>query len=332
MRVKILDCSLRDGAHINGGNFGKDKIEQIIFGLNEAKIDFIELGFLQNVDEDYNKSFFSSIKQVDTLLSKFENLNAKLGIMLRTDRCDFEKLMPSKYIEFVRIALYKEHLSEVKRYAKKLKDLGYKLFLNPIAVTKYSDFELKNLLDELVKIEPYAVSMVDTFGAFDEENFIKTLRLFDANLEKNTTFGIHLHQNLDKALCLAKLGIEELKGRNLIVDCSVSGMGRVPGNLQSELLASHLNSKFKAGYDIKILLELSEILEEFKSLNRWGYNPIYMHSALLNIDRSYPEFFEKEGFNVKNNLILQELCKNKAFGDKFSEEKARTIIKEFEKN
>lgn len=43
--MKILDCTLRDGAHINAGKFGEKNIKAIIKGLINAKIDIIELGF-----------------------------------------------------------------------------------------------------------------------------------------------------------------------------------------------------------------------------------------------------------------------------------------------
>ena len=46
--VKILDCSLRDGGHLNKSNFGYDIIKGIIEKLALANTDIIEIGFLQN--------------------------------------------------------------------------------------------------------------------------------------------------------------------------------------------------------------------------------------------------------------------------------------------
>lgn len=43
--VRLLDCTLRDGAHLNKGYFGRKTIEETIIDLVEAKVDIIEVGF-----------------------------------------------------------------------------------------------------------------------------------------------------------------------------------------------------------------------------------------------------------------------------------------------
>ena len=58
MNIKILDCTLRDGAHVNKGLFGLKEIRNIIKNLVDAKIDIIEIGFLQDIvnNKDYAES------------------------------------------------------------------------------------------------------------------------------------------------------------------------------------------------------------------------------------------------------------------------------------
>ena len=46
--AKILDCTLRDGAYLVDKNFGAENIYGIIDGLVKAKIDYIEIGYLQD--------------------------------------------------------------------------------------------------------------------------------------------------------------------------------------------------------------------------------------------------------------------------------------------
>lgn len=329
MSIQILDCTLRDGSHINDGNFGREKIIEIITGLVESNIDIIEVGLLQNHKQGINYSIFDSIELVNDCLTTIEKRNSKFSLLLRTDRCDFEKLQKSPKVDFIRIALYQEHLKDIKRYATKLKELGYKLFFNPIAITKYNPDEIKILIETLEDLEPYGISLVDTFGAFTMCEFEKILKIFDENLDNNITLGIHLHQNLELAFALASRAVQRITNRNIVIDCSIGGMGRVPGNLQSELFANYLNQNFKHQYNIERLLTLTALLEEFKILNRWGYNPIYMYSANLGIDRNYPEFFEKLGFSIQQNLTLQKMCKDKGCGNKFNEKSAEEVIAQF---
>ncbi|MCR2105100.1 aldolase catalytic domain-containing protein [Campylobacter upsaliensis] len=329
MNIQILDCTLRDGSHINNGKFGKEKIRQIITGLIEANIDIIEVGLLQNHQCGVDFSIFNSIDFVDQCLSSIEKKNSKFSLMLRTDRVDFNKLAKSPKVDFIRIALYQEHLNDIKRYGEKAKELGYEIIFNPIAITKYSPNEIQFLIKTLEELKPYGISLVDTFGSFTLNEFEKVLKIFDENLSPNITLGIHLHQNLNLALSLAAKATKLIINRDLIIDSSLSGMGRVPGNLQSELFANYLNQNFNHQYNIEKLLSLTALIEEFKILNRWGYNPIYMYSASLNIDRTYPEFFEKMGFCIENNLNLQKICKEKGIGSKFNEEEAQKIINSY---
>ncbi|EBF6065441.1 4-hydroxy-2-ketovalerate aldolase [Campylobacter lari] len=326
-KVKILDCTLRDGAHINKGKFGKENITLILQKLSEAKIDLIEVGFLQNTIFDKDSSIFNSIDYVDKILEDINKSESKFGVMLRTDRCDFEKIKKTKNIDFMRIALYKEHLDDVKRYTLKAKDLGYSVYLNPIGVTKYSLEEIKNILQELTTLNPKGISIVDTFGSLTSEDFSKFILLFDQTIPENIEIGIHLHENLSSSLSLALQAVAMLRHRNIIIDSSILGMGRIPGNLPTELLVSHLKN---SQYNIDSLYSLIDIIKEYKKINEWGYNPIYVHSAIINIDRTYPEYFFEQGFSTSDNIKLQKLIKENNYGEKFNSVYAQEVILKYE--
>ena len=46
--AKLLDCTLRDGAYLVDKEFGDPVIKGIVAGLVKSRIDFVEIGFLQN--------------------------------------------------------------------------------------------------------------------------------------------------------------------------------------------------------------------------------------------------------------------------------------------
>ena len=43
--LKILDCTLRDGGYYNDWRFSKDTVQKYIKGINDSKIDILEIGF-----------------------------------------------------------------------------------------------------------------------------------------------------------------------------------------------------------------------------------------------------------------------------------------------
>ena len=44
-KIKVLDCTLRDGGYINDWNFGERVIKRVIAQLIDANVDLIEVGF-----------------------------------------------------------------------------------------------------------------------------------------------------------------------------------------------------------------------------------------------------------------------------------------------
>jgi hypothetical protein len=47
-KLKVLDCTLRDGGYCNEWNFGYENTRQIINGLVDSGVEIIECGFLTN--------------------------------------------------------------------------------------------------------------------------------------------------------------------------------------------------------------------------------------------------------------------------------------------
>ena len=68
--IIILDTSLRDGSHLNGGKFGEMMILDTINGLCKAGLDYIELGFLTTNPYDRNISLFGNISDARKVLPK----------------------------------------------------------------------------------------------------------------------------------------------------------------------------------------------------------------------------------------------------------------------
>ena len=49
--VSLLDCTLRDGGYLNDWKFGRNTIVNIFERLVASKVDFIELGFINEKRE-----------------------------------------------------------------------------------------------------------------------------------------------------------------------------------------------------------------------------------------------------------------------------------------
>ena len=72
-KIKILDCTLRDGGYINDFHFTKRGIQTIIAQLTSAKIDIVECGFLEDGNNDPEYSLYTSVEQIAEVLPSQRN-------------------------------------------------------------------------------------------------------------------------------------------------------------------------------------------------------------------------------------------------------------------
>jgi len=331
MNLKVLDCTLRDGAHVNQGRFGLAAIKNVIQSLELAKIDIIEIGFLQDVVYDEDIVFFDSITRAESLITSC-NLggNADISLMVRPDRCSIERLdKVASIVNTIRFAFYAEDFNKVPAYFHHARALGYKCFLNPVAITTYSQDQIKSLLDSCTDLKPDGVSIVDTFGGSTLDSFRELTDIFDGNLPEKSYLGIHLHENLSLSFGLVQDYLKAYFGqRDTIIDCSLLGMGRIPGNTPTELVVDLLNGSYDCSYDMQpIMNAINDVINAEMIKRRWGYSPEYMLSGSLNLHRSYAEFFvEHRGLDLKSCAVLMKIISSERRGARYDEAYAISLI------
>lgn len=306
----ILDCTLRDGAHVNFGNFGKGNIVRIINSLVKSEVDIIELGFLENRDFDENATFYPDFQKLDSFLQDNQVIkgSSKFSVMIRTDRFDLNNLnLKSKFVDIIRFAFYPHHIPELKEYVDKARGLGFRVFLNPINVTAYTDSEFENVINNVKDLDVEGIALVDTFGALTCESFKSYLDIIEKRTPSHFKIGLHLHENLSLSLGLIdRLLIETgYNSQKIVIDGSLLGMGRIPGNTPTESIMGLLNSRYNTNYSpVYLMNTIEEVILVEKQKREWGYLPIYMHSGFSGVHRSYPEYC-KEQLNLNYEKIYR---------------------------
>ncbi len=327
--VQFLDCTLRDGAHVNGGRFGNANIKQIARELTRANVDIVELGFLRNVVYDGDVSFYPKIEMAYDVLEKIApNRSTEYALMARADEYDLNNLSECNgQINYVRVAFYYEYLDKAVEFASEVAARGYKITLNLINTPGNSLDDIKRLVEHANRILPAVVTIVDTFGVLSIPELSTILDEYDGNLDLRIKIGLHVHENLALAFSLAKSFIDYVRPeRNIIVDGSLMGMGRIPGNLCTELIADYLNSRLDKNYELPSILRLIEnIIAPIKKQIPWGYSPAYFLSAKYRIHRSYAEYLIEKNIPLdKINFILSRVDREHA--GKFYRDYASELI------
>lgn len=294
-KVRVLDCTLRDGGYCNQWLFGFKNIKKIINNLIESKIDIIECGFLTN-RVDYNKDVtrFTTIGQISEVIPKDRQGKLFLCLMNYGEyEIDDIPEYDGTSVDGIRITFHKKERLEALKFCEKVKEKGYKVFIQGMVSLNYSDEEFIDLIKRANEFEPYAVYIVDSFGAMKRKDLTRFFYLLENNLKKEIYIGYHAHNNMQLAYSNAQVLVDIQSKRNIIIDSSVFGMGRGAGNLNTELFVTHLNENIGTEYKLKPLLSIiDEVLNDFYNSNYWGYSlPNYL-SASYNCHPNYASYLD----------------------------------------
>lgn len=330
--VRLLDCTLRDGGHINEAVFGEEVIKGTAKNLVAAGVDIIELGFMWDKPHSKDVSRFYCIEDVKRILPSFRG-NSKFSVMIEKqnlldhiEECDGT-------IEYIRV-IFKRHLQDwAFDTVRQLKEKGYKVFMNAVNCTVYSDEEYLDLIQRVNQAKPYTMSMVDTFGTMRMEDFERRIRLIDGNLDKDICMGVHLHENLGLAYAMAQRAVEIVSpDRQMIIDGSILGMGRDPGNLKIEQISEYLNYKIGKQYQIGPIYDaLDDYIKPIHEKYKWGFKIAYAMSAYYDLHRTYPEFLMgKQDLKTKDiDILLSRIERSEA--EYYNEAYVENLYKEYVK-
>ncbi len=313
---KLLDCTLRDGGYINDWNFGFHTIKDIIRELVNSQVDYVEVGFLRNCEYDREKALFNNCAEIAPILPEKRG-NTMFTALALHNKYDISKLEPydGKTIEAIRVTFHDYDIDEGLTFIQGAIEKGYKVFCNPINIMGYSDDMILKLLKKVNEIQPYAFSIVDTFGSMMKSDLQRIYSLVEHNLDESIIIGLHLHENLALSYSLAQEFIAmKASGRQSVIDASMLGMGRVPGNLCLELIMDYMNKAQGGTYDVNPVLDsIDDHIAQLKQIEPWGYSTAYALSAKYNLHRNYAEFLLSKGrLRAKQiNQILASIDDNK---------------------
>ena len=331
--IEVLDCTLRDGGHVNNAEFGRGNILKIETALVKSKVDIIELGFLKDGEFSLDQSNYSRMEDAYENLSHI-NEKRKFSVMIRPDWYDISQLSPrSGDISLIRFAFYLKDIGLTKKYANIARDLGYDFTLNPVNIMSYTDGDLDFVLKEADELKPYVVNIVDTFGSIQSKDLERIYHFYEKNLSMDIRIGLHLHENMSSAFMLMQHFLEIKNPRRMVViDGYLLGMGRIPGNLPIEMLLDYMNTYRGHNYDLMPVLEvISNVIEPEKKKRGWGYHPAYYFTGKYQIHRSYAEYYidNRKDLTLADMLGIFNLLKDDASKRDFSEDRAENYVERY---
>lgn len=313
----LLDCTLRDGGYINDWEFGYDNIVNIFERLVSAQVDIIEVGF---IDErrlyDVNRSIFPDTESIGCTFRKLSKGNSLIVGMIDYGTCGIDKVQQQQdsFLDGIRVIFKKEKMHQAIEYCKQIKEKGYRVFAQAVSITSYDDASFEELLKLVNELEPYAFSLVDTYGLLHKEGLQKYLQMADDGLKQCIGLGYHAHNNFQLAYSNCIEFLEHPLRRQMLVDGTLYGMGKSAGNAPIELLSKYMNDHCGKTYQVSQLLEAIDvnILDIYRK-TPWGYAFKFYLSASNDCHPNYVTYLqEKRKLSVKSiSEILDQISPDK---------------------
>lgn len=299
MRRDILDCTLRDGGYVNDWMFDTQTALNIIDGLYDAGIRWIEVGIMGRNPQIGKQTKFSSFEEIKPLMRN-RKPDCHYAVMVTTSSSDafiFPKCS-SDTPDVIRIAYFKPEVEKTFALAKDLMEKGYIVFMQSMATFMYTEGELTELVGAINQLHPYAFYMVDSFSTMYPSDVAKMQNLILSELDEGILFGFHAHNNIQMAFANVQEFIKGHPERDLLIDSSIYGMGRGAGNVPSELLMQYLNEKYHREFDVSAVLGLYEkYLHSIYKEYGWGYTLPYYLTAANFVNSAWGWYFMSKGID-----------------------------------
>lgn len=335
--IGIMDCTLRDGGWINNFEFGRQGMNEILKCLLDSKVEYAELGYIDKErGSSLNRSMFSDLNAIrENGLLDNKNDYTRLFVMLDYGRYPLEELpeCSESGIDGIRLCFHKKDKDRIIPIGQEILNKGYKLTIQPMVCTRYSESEFAQLIFSLMHELPdiHSFYIVDSFGMMKQEDVVNKIQLADNFLNKGISVGLHTHNNMQLSFQNAISAIDMDLKRDIIVDGTLLGMGKGAGNLNTEIFAEYLNSGCGKNYNLTPLMDSVErLIRPLQKKYVWGYSAEYYLSAKNATTPSYAKLFYRElGRSIDEvDALLKRLPdENK---DSFNKAVALKVLKEYE--
>ena len=319
----LLDCTLRDGGYYNSWNFNFELITDYLQAMSALATDYVELGFRTF---DHNGFKGGCAYTTDSFIRRLNVPSGlKLGVIVNASEIleypggivealsELFKPASESPLTFVRIACHMHQVKDVLPSSTWLKEQGYIVGINLIQIANCSSDEIEAMAGFASSYPVDVLYFADSTGSMDPSQISATIAALRRNWKGS--LGIHAHDSMGLALTNSLRAITD--GVTWI-DSTVTGMGRGPGNVKTELLAIELAPLRSVSSDLTPLLAL--VTNHFKPMkikHGWGTNAYYYLAGKYGIHPSYiQEMLSDSRFDNEDILAVIEYLRrteNKSF-------------------
>ncbi len=309
-KVKILDCTIRDGGYLNNWHFDLKLARELYRAHSRSGVDFVEIGFRStNKYFDPNQYGVWKFTPEPLVYEVVRGISGPaISLMVDFGKIDIEDIPDRKdsIVSMYRVAVHKDEVLSAVVFCNAIADKGYTTSIQLMSIESYTEDDFMNVTEPLKVSEINYVYFADSYGSLLPSD-IKTI--LDRLSKTEKEIGFHAHNNLQLAFANT---LEAIKNNIDIIDGTVYGMGRGAGNLPIEILLSFFEkTSVKNTYNSLPVLDIIDryMLDLHKNL-KWGYDLSYMLSGIFEVHPNYSKtMVDYREYSIEDILRTLEMVK-----------------------
>jgi len=315
--LTLLDCTLRDGGYYNNWDFPIEIANDYLKAMKLAGVNVCELGFRFLSSSEFKGPFAFTTDNFLRGLVIPEEL--AIAVMVNaSDLCSsigwqaaIENLFPNTAsnspVDIVRIACHFHEVESAFAAADWLQQKGYRVGINLMQIASRSPKEIKNFATTASTSSVEVIYFADSMGSMSSSDTQKIIQQLREDWQG--AIGIHTHDNMGQAISNSLTALDE--GVSWI-DATITGMGRGPGNAQTELLVVALQVHYSIGNLVPLLRLIRTWFMPMKTRYGWGINPYYYIAGTYGVHPSYVQnMLDDSRFNEEDRIAVLEYLNKK---------------------
>ena len=244
--MKLLDCTLRDGANVVGTGFSRELTEMMLKGLIKSGIRTIEYGNAYGIGAGETQKNpappLSDVEYLDLVQPYLSQAEIGMFVGVKNAVPKNIDLASSKGINFLRIGANAGDGAFAKDAVPYIKKKG---MVCRYSLMKGYILSAKELAREAAMLESLGldeITIMDSAGTMMPVQVEEYVTELTAKIK--IPVGFHGHNNLGLS---APNALAAFRGGSTVLDCGLMGMARSAGNLPTEMAAGifQRNKKLK---------------------------------------------------------------------------------------
>ena len=328
--IKLMDCTLRDGANVVGKGFPADMTKLMLDGLVAANVPIIEFGNAGGIGA-YEVAGFTQAETDATYLELVKPYlgKADIGMFLNAKRYREHNMDIAKEagLNILRCGVDAGDCHVAFEPIKAIKARGMKAYYSAMKAYLLTPEELAEEARQLVDVGLDMFTIMDSAGTMVPDEVSR----YTEALVKAVDIPIAFHGHNNLALSAANAMAAYQSGAS-ILDCGLMGMARSAGNMPTEACVAMMQRQGEMlDVDLYTMLDCVEKLgAEMKA--RYDYhNPIPPFDLILGLSGAHSSFSKtykavaaEEGVNLLKLIVEVSKINRK----NPNEELMRTVAKQ----